>query len=384
MRGALVLLIVCWAVRAAAEGPSPVVYPTQRLPLSFSHVQHLALGGVGCGTCHEDAAASLRAADVLLPREEACTACHEIDRGQPEKVATPAARCDACHVGFRAEAPTAVEPASMPAPNLLFNHKVHADRKIRCTTCHGDLRAEGVGLATRAQLPRMALCLGCHDGKAAPEACSTCHPTGAGGRLETQFAQGALVPSGSLVGEAHDLRFRTEHARVARTEARTCQSCHATAFCQDCHSGRQKPLDFHGGDYVLAHPIDARKKTTECQACHRLQTFCVGCHTRSGVAADERTGQFQRPSQTSSDSTAPVTLFHPSGFRHGVEAQRNLPTCVSCHREQLCMDCHSAASTLARDPHPAGWAGSARCRALEARAGRTCLRCHISGDKRCE
>src|SRR5262245_28312030 len=104
---AATLLIICGAARADAP-PSPVVYPLQTLPLSFSHVQHLGLEGVGCGTCHEDAATSLRAADVLLPSEATCTACHEIDRTQPEKEAVPAARCDACHMGFQPGAPDGV------------------------------------------------------------------------------------------------------------------------------------------------------------------------------------------------------------------------------------------------------------------------------------
>ena len=355
-------------VFAFAAVGSSVIYPTQRLPLTFSHARHLALPDIGCMTCHASAATSVRASDVLIPTEAACTGCHAIDRAQPEKVATPPARCDACHAG----APT--ERVSIPTPNLLFNHKIHADRQIACGACH-DMR--GVDLATRAQLPSMALCLGCHDGeKARSTACTTCHPTGPAGLLRTDFSEGKLVPAGS-----HDLRFRTDHAAAAKSDAKSCNACHTRAYCMDCHNGKQKPLDFHVGDYVHLHAVDARRQTTTCTGCHRLQTFCVGCHARSGVDTDPKTSEYQRPSRLPPGSVQ-IHAFHPSGWAsgHRVQAERNLSQCVSCHREDFCMECHAAQF----DPHPPGWATSSRCKALLTRAGRTCLRCHLRAeDARC-
>ena len=49
-------------------------------------------------------------------------------------------------------------------------------------------------------------------------------------------------------------------------------------FCVDCHDGVSKPLDFHGNDYMSLHTVDARRQSLDCGACHRLQTFCTGCH----------------------------------------------------------------------------------------------------------
>ena len=103
----------------------------------------------------------------------------------------------------------------LPSPNLKFNHKVHVDRNITCGRCHGRLAAENVTLATRDQLPKMGLCLQCH-GKHAPGACSTCHLTGRGGFLKTNFDSGQLVPSGILRGDDHDAQFRTSHRLVAQ------------------------------------------------------------------------------------------------------------------------------------------------------------------------
>jgi hypothetical protein len=353
--------------------PSPVIFPTQSLPLHFAHAQHLRLAGVGCGTCHESAAGSTRAADNLIPAEDACAACHEIDHAQPDKQASPAARCDACHV---MTGPAQVAPTAIPAPNLKFNHTIHVGRGMRCAGCHA---VADVGLATRAELPRMASCLGCHDGKTAPAACTTCHIAAGNGMVQTDFAAGRLAPSGVLRGDAHDLRFRMDHAQAARDDDRYCANCHTRAWCLDCHNGVVKPFDFHGNDYVHLHTVQARRNDPDCGSCHRLQTFCTGCHARLGVNTDPKTSEYQRPS-TTPDATH---RFHPPGHQHGVEAQRNLKQCASCHRESFCSSgaCHGTMFS----PHPVDWLGSSRCKALLARAGRMCLRCHTRADEaRCE
>lgn len=386
-------LAVALGVAAADRGgmPSPVIYPVQRLPLSFSHERHLALD-LACDYCHEGAATSRRVGDRLIPPEATCATCHPIDRANPTKevpAGKPAARCDACHPGWDGTgAPPRVE---IPAASLKFNHQLHVSRGAPCARCHGDLRAEKVNLATRAQLPRMPLCLECHDGKQARSGCLTCHLGDRDGRVRTALPDGPLVPSGTLRGDAHDLRFRREHAAVARNDERYCANCHVRSFCLDCHDGVKKPMDIHANDYVSIHAIDARRNTTECAGCHRLQTFCTGCHARSGVSDDPRTSEFQRESQAEGN---PVTRrFHPEGWwagpgsggrtsrDHSFEAQRNLRACASCHREDFCRECHATQV----NPHPATWRGSLRCKSLLARSGRTCLRCHTdANDVRCE
>jgi hypothetical protein len=228
----------------------------------------------------------------------------------------------------------------------------------------------------------MGLCLECHDGEQAPAACTTCH-LGDGARVRVDYPEGRLVPSGALRGDAHDLGFRLDHGRVAASDERYCASCHRREECLDCHDGVLKPLDFHGNDYARLHAIDARRASTDCGSCHRLQTFCTGCHARSGVNDDPKTSEFQRPSQV----LGAANRFHPPGWwsgnqargpgDHSFEAQRNLRACASCHREEFCKDCHGQQV----NPHPAGFGSSARCRSLLARAGRTCLRCHVDASQ---
>lgn len=384
MRTAWIIVLVIAALVGAAAGrpryaddpPSPVVYPDQRLPLVFTHAAHLQRGAA-CLDCHAAAKTSRSAVDNLLPPERACTPCHAIDRALPDKQADgPPARCDACHVGYVAGQPTA--RVWIPPPNLKFDHQAHVGRGVACTGCHGDLEKEGVGLATRDQLPRMRLCLECHDGARAPDACDTCHLADVG-VLRTALPDGTLAPSGVLHGDAHDADFLRDHGAAASGREDYCGACHRESFCSDCHTGVAKPMDFHPGDYALTHAVDARRNDPDCSTCHRKQSFCVGCHERSGVGQRGDTGF---------DGDDPDRTFHPPGWasttggaaanRHAREARANLDACAACHREDSCLECHTAEVGSPRvSPHGAGWRGSARCEALARKNGRLCLRCHI-------
>jgi hypothetical protein len=193
-----------------------------------------------------------------------------------------------------------------------------------------------------------------------------------------------------LRGDAHTLGFRTDHKAIAGADPAYCANCHRQDFCLDCHNGVIKPLDFHGNDYLSIHAIDARKDDPKCSGCHRAQTFCLGCHERMGVV-DLRTGVdgvFQ-PIGTKQ--------FHPSGWNdpvaagdpnhHKWQAERNIRQCVSCHRQETCLQCHATNASAAGgagkmwvNPHPPTWRGSDRCFALVERNARVCLRCHAPND----
>ncbi len=373
----------------AEDGPpSSVIFPIQALPITFSHAKHLGRApDLQCVDCHDKAEDSTSAVDRLTPGEDACTMCHPIDRAQPEQVIAgkPPVACKACHPGFVAGQPVA--RIVIPTPNLKFDHQKHKD--VGCKTCHGDLAAEGVGLATRDQLPRMRLCLGCHDDRRGASACTTCHLSNVEGRVRITLPDGPLQPSGRLEGDAHDLDFRMHHAAAAQTSGAYCDNCHAERFCTDCHMGVAKPMDFHGGDYVLIHAVEARRGVPDCTACHREQSFCVACHERSGVGDRLDTPGLGEFRSTSGDR---AEHFHPSGWasstgrganHHAREFQRNPQQCASCHREDFCLTCHSAepAASVHFNPHPASWKGSAQCAALAKRAGRMCLRCHITPEQ---
>jgi hypothetical protein len=354
---------------------SPIVYPPQRMPLIFSHAKHLARGST-CATCHPDATSSRSAVDNLIPTEAACRPCHAIDRAEPDKPGSPPAQCRACHVGYAPDRP--VERVYLMPTPLKFAHASHA--KTACTGCHGDMTR--VDLATRKQLPTMSSCFACHRNGAQERHCADCHLTKLGGLLETELPHGSLIPRNTGLGDAHASGFSKDHRQEASQVDATCTACHDRSTCIACHQGVTKPLDFHPGNYVLTHSVEAKRGTPDCSACHRAQSFCVGCHERSGVGL-RGTNDF--------NPGDPARQFHPAGWasgapgganRHASEARRNITACASCHRENDCLECHSAeASSLRASPHPRGWRGSARCRALDRGNRRMCLKCHVTADE---
>ena len=355
---------------------SPVVYPEQLLPLTFSHAAHLGRGAQ-CAACHPAATTSRSAVDNLLPTEGACRACHPIDRAQPALVVAgaPPVACVACHPGYVEG--TVVARVSLVPPPLKFDHSAH--RATLCAVCHGDLAA--VTLATTKQLPTMASCLRCHTDGTSERRCGDCHLAKLGGLLETRFDHGALVPRHDGLGDAHGPGFREHHTQEARQVGATCTACHDRSECVTCHQGAVKPMEFHPGNYVLTHAVDARRGTPDCSACHRAQSFCVACHERQGIGTR---------GDTQYASGDPDRAFHPPGWAtagvgpnlHASEARRNITSCASCHRESDCLTCHSAQpGALRASPHPAGWRGSARCRALDRGNRRMCLRCHVAQDE---
>ena len=194
---ALVALPLLALAKANTAAPSPIVYPPQRIPLAFTHGAHAARG-VACTSCHAATAHSDRAAEDSLPGEDACTACHTIDR------AHPSADCGSCHVGHTGSGLPA--PLVAPPANLKFSHKLHAERGVPCARCHGDLAREGAGIATRLDLPREATCLSCHEGKR----CVTCHIAGPGGLVRTDFPEGRLAPTSDAHGGTHDLDWASQ------------------------------------------------------------------------------------------------------------------------------------------------------------------------------
>ncbi len=341
---ALALVGVAWAA-------SPVYAPTAR----FNHTAH---AGQDCVACHAGAAASVRAGERDRPPESVCAGCHPTPPGPP--------------------GPASGAPASLaPAPAIVFGHRPHVARGIPCARCHpGD----------EPTLPTMDTCTACHDGRAAPARCDTCHPALPDSRLRTALPGGPLLPTGR-VGGLLDHRgdvVRT-HGPAARADRAGCAECHAEATCARCHASTLRPVEVHAADYVLTHPPEARRDDPRCGTCHRAATFCVDCHQRSGLGTVPGEPGFYR------DRGAVSTRFHPPGWvdfeggapgaqHHRFEARRNLRACVGCHEESTCVTCHSPGATAAlrASPHPPGF--RRHCGRARAANERGCLKCHGSRD----
>jgi hypothetical protein len=365
-------------------GPSPVIFPAQRLGLRFHHRKHVQELGLSCTSCHDRARTSKRSADDLLPPGTRCDGCHGTQHGPSDVKPGPGleGQCGYCHVGYREDAGQRVAPVSVPPPNLRFDHALHFQKGISCAKCHGGVAS--LELATADQLPRMRGCLSCHTHPVAKpgkpsNACPTCHVTEKGSLLKTSFATGQLLPPAWFHDAEHGPDWIERHKRVAGEDSRFCANCHTERYCTGCHDGRVRPRRIHPNDFLSLHAIAARQNDPACTSCHQQQSFCLGCHQRAGVtltgppANTAHRGRFHPPKSVWTDG--------PRGpAHHGWEAERNLNACVSCHIERDCASCHATARVGGGkvNPHPAGFAG--RCGRALRQNPRPCLVCHEAAD----
>jgi Cytochrome c7 and related cytochrome c len=369
------------------RGPSDIVYPPQQMTLRFNHKFHISEQKQKCTSCHKQVTTSTSAQDTLIPAGAVCDDCHGTDHNDLAKVSAgddEMGKCGFCHVGYKPGDGNRVAPFKIARPNMVFNHKVHVTRNIGCPQCHGAV--QDLELATRDQMPRMAGCFKCHqmsDSAArgdAKSACDTCHlkaQAREGGRLQTVFATGKLLPPRWLHNSAHTPDWIDRHKMVAANDSQFCANCHREEFCTDCHDGRVRPRSIHPNDYISMHPIEARQAATRCTSCHREQSFCLTCHMRVGVSMSgppgvRDSGRFHPPKDVWSN--APRRPGH-----HAFEAERNLNACVSCHIERDCVVCHGGQGVGGGfNPHKAGFSGG--CSTQMRRNPRPCFVCHNPGD----
>lgn len=387
-----------WAQLQAFElGPSEAVYPPRNVPLRFSHRQHLDSGNVNCSPCHtatigpssdEDIEPSLRA------DHESCSGCHS------DWLKGPLEGCRQCHEGVRAVgSSTVVAAVERPEPNLVFSHQGHDRKSITCLDCHAQIPRQG--RAGSARFPTMDRCLACHQERRAPSECGTCHPQDRRGKLIQEFDSGLLVPRRFSPAAAHIAGFELQHGAAATRERVLCQACHDDAECLFCHDGIGRDARYHPDPWILQHGLRGASDRSRCQGCHRVQTFCLTCHQRSGIAVfGPLENPLMRPSVRRvrpSERTSPAVGPHPmaadgwldpgSPRSHGRVARRQIHSCASCHQEQFCILCHGSGFQGQNGPNPAvspHGPNPERLRSLPAarQTARACLKCHSPLDIR--
>jgi hypothetical protein len=369
------------------EFRSEIVLPAQRIDLRFDHGKHLALGAQ-CVLCHASVPSSTTALDRHIPDHATCAICHRMER-EDGGALYPKSACTTCHEGFADGAPTQLDPRFMPLPGapspgslvlpparLAFPHATHVDEGIPCLDCHVGIDKATVG--TRDHLPNMYDCLECHDGRKAPDGCTTCHLQDPSGRVETSFpGSPPLKPGGRFRPDDHgDPEWLRLHEHGARTEPRSCDACHEPRECLVCHDGVQKP-PIHGSDFVMTHGLLAQRRDPQCSACHEA-SFCTDCHD----AAKVRPGAFPSPL-----AEPPGTgRFHPEGWagaigtiagpeHHSHQARRALDTCTTCHEQDDCVACHAAVN-----PHGERFTDAPSAWRYGAGDAPVCAECHGPSD----
>jgi len=305
-RLALMVVILSVTLGAAWYQSAVGFLPDNDEPeIIFSHRLHVVEEELECIDCHEDAEDSEVGADNLLPTKELCSDCHDEVEDEDE--------CSMCHSNL-------ADPQPLPKIvdfSPVFSHKKHIESDLACDNCHAGIAdAEFSG---EGELPGMVQCLDCHDQHAVTSVeCTTCHG-----------------PKEDLVPDNHSPDFIHAHSDLARTSMptdgdKTCQTCHDTNYCQDCHEGDNLDNVTHPLNFDLTHALDAQANERLCVSCHSDREFCVDCHNDNFVLPRTH---------------VPGFVNSVDGGLHAFEAENDIETCMSCHNsnaEEICQPCHGS------------------------------------------
>jgi len=258
---------------------------------------------------------------------------------------------------------------------LIFPHERHVvGEEMDCTDCHDAATESTTGLDDL--LPDKELCSDCHEVDD-PAECATCHS-------DVDNAQDfprITTYSQKFSHEKHldaELACENCHADIATQEAGDASTLPTMVSCVDCHEDRRLEqtcatchvesddllppshvANFaHAHSDFALHDASALDNGLTCVTCHK-QDYCQDCHEGDNV---ER-------------------FSHPLNyeFTHALDAQSSEKACVTCHAEPaFCNDCHRDNQVLPQS-HIPGWVntvdGGRHRFEAEADLG-TCISCH--------
>jgi len=254
-----------------------------------------------------------------------CTACHGgIASGDATQSFPDPSFCAACHDGTTAPDISWKRP-ELRVSSLAFTHEPHT---FGCAFCHQPGGEEDL---SQLVIPEPETCFGCHQsGTPHQQAgdCGFCHAPVVDFHLT---GEGRLPPF-------HGEGFSTSHGAAAAAGKPDCASCHAENTCVQCHEGQSSP-SFHPVNFLASHAPEAFGRTSDCTSCHTSEAFCRECHLGVGLKGGEGlVAPFH-------DNQGLWILSHPQA------ARQDLESCVTCHRQNDCLRCHSASAGLRVSPH---------------------------------
>ncbi|MBN1350443.1 hypothetical protein JXJ21_13595 [candidate division KSB1 bacterium] len=271
----------------------------QKLELIFSHKYHQSDVGTSCSDCHARADSSKLAQDNLLPDMETCFACHDSE-----------GECTLCHK----DPDNAISYPRIDKYIAYFPHAIHLKKDAACSNCHqGVEKSDNI---TEKHLPKMALCVTCHSDIRKDSYCNSCHAAGEN-----------LKPGDHLYGKWQEL-----HGIASYCEEKSCQACHTSESCLNCHQGDNLDHKVHALNFINHHGMYSKANKSTCITCHEEQAFCNDCHRqRMVMPRDHAAANWAIPSGT--------------GGMHARKAKMDLDNCISCHSDAagnpVCIQCHT-------------------------------------------
>lgn len=361
------------AFSSSEKNPAP---KSNEAVIKFSHSVHAEIAS--CESCHAKVTTSKSLSDRLMPDHDSCVECHDVSDDT---------QCVTCHYE------NVYEPLIQTAAALSFDHNFHTDKqKMECESCHKGLADVAYGFQAVQPNPLMENCYTCHnDVTIASNACESCHISTVG-----------LIPQSHI-----NSNFAKAHKFEANAFDANCVMCHDNNSCESCHVGttmitetnsaknfyqpysprnfvdgakQQQLTRVHELNYRFVHSIDARGRTSDCQTCHQVETFCATCHQAEG--GDYALGGIVPASHLLPNFKTPVV--GSGGGEHAVLAKRNIESCVSCHDVQggdpTCITCHFDYDGIkGTNPktHPTNFMKDTRGDWHDT-AGSICYNCHSS------
>lgn len=254
---------------------------------------------------------------------------------------------------------------------ILFQHSLHVDdMDLTCEECHAGVReADGPSWDI---FPEMDLCLQCHDGYTADDACEYCHSnpddplsfneswrvSGLGFSHSLHLAESddcskchSYIEDDDEIGlpntwnegdcfachkdleeppQSHDFAWEQFHgAEMNASTDDNCSLCHTTNSCEECHQLQQFMPETHPIDYLFTHGFEAKAGVMECSTCHEIIEDCYSCHVENQVM----------PMNHNFHNWVSLT----DGGLHGEFAESEAELCVTCHipsKDLSCLKCH--------------------------------------------
>ncbi len=151
------------ATPPAAPAPPAAIAAAPAQPIAFNHKLHIQTAKLACNDCHEPRG---NGSAVAMPQPAKCMLCHAAiatDKPDIKRLAEAA----------KNEEPIAWVRVYRVPSFVTFSHKTHTSAGNTCEECHGPV-AERTAIALEKNIS-MGGCIACHQAKAAPVGCDTCH-----------------------------------------------------------------------------------------------------------------------------------------------------------------------------------------------------------------
>lgn len=330
-----------------------LAFAGQKDVIRFTHENH-GKRAIECISCHETIydATTLADGERHMPAKSTCLGCHKKENQEKN--------CAFCH-----SAPELAKAWEKKAFTIKIDHVAHLERTEEdCKVCHKTLPEPG---AREGMAPPMSTCLGCHQHRQAYEEgrCDQCHES---------LRKYPLAPVAEF---AHAGDFVRRHGTVARVAADSCADCHDQNFCAECHATtspvkierlapeRVERNFIHRGDWLSRHPLESTLDSATCERCHAT-SYCQECHAQTAVG----------PGGGSARNPHPPNYSYPGPTSHAQDARRDIATCAACHEQGAqtnCLSCHRSGG-VGGSPHPAGW--SSQHPATDIATNGMCTMCH--------